>query len=278
MFKVNQVFPGIRHLTDAMGVSFTLIEGRERAILFDTGYGMEDVKAFAGTLTDKPLTVLLSHGHHDHMLGARWFEKTFLCREDLEEFRERTGEGQRTKVRKQAQDQGVAVPEDFMTAPIALPEDILFTEKAGPYERRREETGGLEVQIIKVPGHTPGSIVLYVPEHDLLLTGDDWNPCTWMWFPTSAAANVWRDRMKELIRTLEEESGREIRHVICSHQPMMREGRELKGFLEYMTDERMKEAPMVDMGAPIDTHQVVSEADGWVLIFDYNKGGFPIAP
>ena len=276
MIKVNQVFPGIRHLTDAMGVSFTLIEGRERAILFDTGYGMEDVKAFAGTLTDKPLTVLLSHGHHDHMLGARWFEKTFLCREDLEEFRERTGEGQRTKVRKQAQDQGVAVPEDFMTAPIALPEDILFTEKAGPYERRREETGGLEVQIIKVPGHTPGSIVLYVPEHDLLLTGDDWNPCTWMWFPTSAAANVWRDRMKELIRTLEEESGREIRHVICSHQPMMREGRELKGFLEYMTDERMKEAPMVDMGAPIRTHQVVSEADGWVLIFDYNKGGFPV--
>ena len=276
MFKVNQVFPGIRHLTDAMGVSFTLIEGRERAILFDTGYGMEDVKAFVGTLTDKPLTVLLSHGHHDHMLGARWFEKTFLCREDLEEFRERTGEGQRTKVRKQAQDQGVAVPEDFMTAPIALPEDILFTEKAGPYERRREETGGLEVQIIKVPGHTPGSIVLYVPEHDLLLTGDDWNPCTWMWFPTSAAANVWRDRMKELIRTLEEESGREIRHVICSHQPMMREGRELKGFLEYMTDERMKEAPMVDMGAPIRTHQVVSEADGWVLIFDYNKGGFPV--
>ena len=276
MIKVNQVFPGIRHLTDAMGVSFTLIEGRERAILFDTGYGMEDVKAFVGTLTDKPLTVLLSHGHHDHMLGARWFEKTFLCREDLEEFRERTGEGQRTKVRKQAQDQGVAVPEDFMTAPIALPEDILFTEKAGPYERRREETGGLEVQIIKVPGHTPGSIVLYVPEHDLLLTGDDWNPCTWMWFPTSAAANVWRDRMKELIRTLEEESGREIRHVICSHQPMMREGRELKGFLEYMTDERMKEAPMVDMGAPIRTHQVVSEADGWVLIFDYNKGGFPV--
>ncbi len=271
MIKVNQVFPGIRHLTDAMGVSFTLIEGRERAILFDTGYGMEDVKAFAGTLTDKPLTVLLSHGHHDHMLGARWFEKTYLCREDLEEFRERTGEGQRTKVRKQAQDQGVAVPEDFMTAPIALPEDILFTEKAGPYERRREETGGLEVQIIKVPGHTPGSIVLYVPEHDLLLTGDDWNPCTWMWFPTSAAANVWRDRMKELIRTLEEESGREIRHVICSHQPMMREGRELKGFLEYMTDERMKEAPMVDMGAPIRTHQVVSEADGWVLIFDMDK-------
>ena len=279
MFSAKPIFPGVVHITDGMGVSFTLIEGDERAILFDAGYGMEDVKSFVGTLTEKPVTVLLSHGHHDHVLGARWFGKTYLCEEDLEEFRERTGKSQRAKVRLQAQDQGVTVPDDFMTATISEPERIRFTEQAGLFARRREELGKLEVQIIKVPGHTPGSIVLYVPSYDLLLTGDDWNPCTWMWFPTSVAANLWRDRMKELIRTLEEENGRAIGHVICSHQPMMREGSELKGFLTYMTDERMKEAPMVDMGAPINTHQVVSKPDGWVLIFDYRKlGGFPIAP
>ena len=279
MYTVNRIFPEIRHITETMGVGFTLIEGNERAILFDTGYGLEDVKAFIGTLTEKPVTVLLSHGHHDHILGARWFGKTWLCAEDLEEFKERTGEGQRTKVMAQAKAQNVPVPADFMTASIALPETIQFTEKAGPFDRRREELGGLEVQIIKVPGHTPGSIVLYVPAHDLLLTGDDWNPCTWMWFPTSAAANLWRERMKELIRTLEEESRREIRHVICSHQPMMREGRELKAFLEYMTDDRLKNAPGIDMGAPIDTHEIKNIENEWVLIFDQKKsGGFPIAP
>ena len=83
MFQTNQVFPGITHITDAMGVSFTLIEGREHAVLFDTGYGMENVRSFVKTLTDKPVTVLLSHGHHDHVLGARWFDKTYLSREDL---------------------------------------------------------------------------------------------------------------------------------------------------------------------------------------------------
>ena len=86
MYKVNQIFPGIRHITETMGVGFTLIEGSERAVLFDTGYGMEDVNAFIATLTEKPVTVLLSHGHHDHMLGARWFPKTCLCAEDMEEF------------------------------------------------------------------------------------------------------------------------------------------------------------------------------------------------
>ena len=271
MFTDNHVLPGVRHITDAMGVSFTLVEGSNRAILFDTGYGMEDVKAYVETLTDKPVTVFLSHGHHDHMLGARWFGKTFLCAEDMEEFIERTGEGQRTKVMKQAQDQKVPVPEDFMTAAISLPEVIRFTGKTGAFESRRENLGDFEVLVIKVPGHTPGSIVLYVPANDLLLTGDDWNPCTWMWFPTSDAANRWRDRMKELIRTLEEESGRNIRHVICSHQPMMREGDEIKGFLEYVMGERMKEAPSIDMGAPINTHEIRNDKKGWQLIFDHDK-------
>ena len=271
MYKVNEIFPGIRHITETMGVGFTLIEGSERAILFDTGYGMEDVKAFITTMTDKPVTVLLSHGHHDHMLGARWFPKTYLCAEDMEEFLERTGKGQRTKVKAQAEEQHVSVPEDFMTAEIAPPEAILFNEKAGSFERKRVNLGSLEVQVIKVPGHTPGSIVLYVPAYDLLLTGDDWNPCTWMWFPTSAGAGLWRNRMKELIHTLEEENRRTIQSVICSHQPMKREGRELKEFLEYMTNERLADAPAIDMGAPINTHEIRNDEKGWQLIFDRDK-------
>ena len=271
MYKVNEIFPGIRHITETMGVGFTLIEGSERAILFDTGYGMEDVKAFITTMTDKPVTVLLSHGHHDHMLGARWFPKTYLCAEDMEEFLERTGKGQRTKVKAQAEEQHVSVPEDFMTAEIAPPEAILFNEKAGSFERKRVNLGSLEVQVIKVPGHTPGSIVLYVPAYDLLLTGDDWNPCTWMWFPTSARAGLWRNRMKELIHTLEEENRRTIQSVICSHQPMKREGRELKEFLEYMTNERLADAPAIDMGAPINTHEIRNDEKGWQLIFDRDK-------
>ena len=271
MLTAEQVLPGITHITDAMGVSFTLAEGEKQALLFDTGYGMEDVQAFVRTLTDKPVTVYLSHGHHDHMLGARWFERTFLCREDMEEFVERTGEGQRTKVKKQAQEQQVRVPEDFMTAFIQKPEEICFTEPVGTFQRKRENLGGREAQVIRVPGHTPGSIVIYMPELDLLLTGDDWNPCTWMWFPSSLAAGQWRDNMLELIRILEKETGRELKHVLCPHQKKMRNANELKGFLEYMTDERMKKAPSIDMGAPIDTHEIRDDLHDWQLIFDYRK-------
>ena len=271
MFETISPFPGVTHITDAMGVSFTLIEGTERAILFDTGYGTEDVAAFVGTLTEKPLTVLLSHGHHDHMLGARWFRGTMLCREDMDEFRERTGEGQRKKVMEQAEERGVPVPEDFITAVIPMPQEIRFSCRTGGFDTVRTELGGMTAWIVKVPGHTPGSIVIYVPERELLLTGDDWNPCTWMWFPSSLPATVWRENMTALISALEQESGTAVRNVLCSHQPVPRAGEELKEFLSWMTNRRLEEAPGVDMGAPIDTHQAVREERGWTLIFDRMK-------
>ena len=271
MFSANRAMPGVTHITDAMGVSFTLIEGEKSAILFDTGYGTEDAGAYVKTLTDKPVKVILSHGHHDHMPGARWFGKTYLCEEDMEEFRERTGKLQRTKVMRQAADKGVPVPDDFMTAPIAMPETIRFTGKTGGFDSETEDLGGLEAKVIHVPGHTPGSAVIHIPALGLLLTGDDWNPCTWMWFPSSLDAKRWRENMLSLIRTLEEESGTEITKVLCSHQPMVREGGELKAFLAYMTDEQLEAAPAVDMGAPINTHQVAVEEKGWVLVFDRDK-------
>ena len=269
MFQIHHVFPGVTHITEKMGVGFTLIEGENRAILFDTGYGFENIQDFLKTITKKPLTVILSHGHHDHILGVRWFEHSFLCREDMNEFTERTGLAQREKVKKQAEENEIPVPADYLTAGINLPEAIRFTEKTGTFESRTEALGGITVNIIHVPGHTPGSIVLYIPEYSLLMTGDNWNPCTWMWFPTSEGADTWRNRMTELIRTIETTYGRQISKIVCSHQPEAHEGRELKDYLDYMTDEKLKEAPAVDMGAPINTHQVVK--DEWVLLFDQSK-------
>ena len=271
MFSVSRIYSGVSHITDAMGVSFTLIEGNEKAVLFDTGYGTENVAEYVRMLTDRPVKVLLSHGHHDHVLGARWFGKTYLCKEDMDEFSERTGELQRRKVMQQAEERGILLPADFLYAPIIMPEPIRFTEKTGEFDSTKELLGSLEINVIRVPGHTPGSIVIFIPAYRMLLTGDDWNPCTWMWFPSSLNVRIWRNNMISLIRELEDEYKTEITGIICSHQSMVREGSELKRFLAYMTDERLDRAQAVDMGTEIKTHQVLKEPEGWTLVFDSNK-------
>ena len=268
MFHHIEPFPGIFHITDEMGVSFTLITGRDQALLIDVGYGTEDVSAYVKTLTVLPVSVLLTHGHHDHVLGARWFPKTMMCADDMPVFRLRTAKAQREAVRGQAYDKGLTVPEDFLTAPIPDPEPLSFTSALGGFPCLSLSLGSLDVKIIHVPAHTPGSVMVLVPEYELLLTGDDWNPCTWMWFAESADVQCWRDDMLRFLRAAEEEAGISVRHVICSHQPAPREGSELKDFLAYMTDDRLRSAPPVDMNSPIQTCSVTDPARGWTLIFD----------
>lgn len=46
-----------------------LVEGAERALLIDTGFGVGDLKALCERLTDKPLLVVDTHSHGDHVLG-----------------------------------------------------------------------------------------------------------------------------------------------------------------------------------------------------------------
>ncbi len=271
MFTNCRPFPGVTHITDAMGVSFTLVEGDDSALLFDAGYGLENVADYVRSLTGKPVKLILSHGHHDHILGARWFDRSLMDAEDLEEFQLRIARPQREKVQQQAADQGLSVPEDFLTAAVPLPEPMKYQGRIGRFSYSVFDLGGREVRAVHVPGHTAGSVVLYVPDCQLLLTGDDWNPCTWMWFPCSMPAKEWRDTMKDLVACLEKETGKEILAILCSHQAAPREGKELKAFLDYMTDERLLEAPAVDMGSPIRTHQVTLPEKGWVLLFDADK-------
>ena len=271
MFTACRPFPGITHITDAMGVSFTLIEGGDSALLLDAGYGTEDVAAYVRSLTEKPVELILSHGHHDHVLGARWFDRCFMDAADLEEFRLRTGSVQREKVKRQAEEAGVAVPEDFLTAPVPQPDSLRYSGMTGSFPCRGFDLGGLEVLALCVPGHTAGSVVLFVPSLGLLLTGDDWNPCTWMWFPCSLPVRQWRENMLSLIGQLESASGRELRHVLCSHQPAPREGAELKAFLDYMTEARLQAAEKVETGTPVDARQVVCPEKNWVLLFDAAK-------
>ena len=55
-----------------------LIEGDKRALLVDSSEGVVGLKKFVTQLTDKPLTVILTHGHIDHAMGAVEFEEIYM--------------------------------------------------------------------------------------------------------------------------------------------------------------------------------------------------------
>ena len=254
-FTVREAMPGVRHIQDAMGVCMTLLEGADRALLIDTGYGTEDVAAYARSLMDRPLTVLLTHHHHDHALGARWFPEALMFPEDLPDWPVYTGEEQRTRVLEQAQGRGLTIEGDFLSA-IPVPRALTV----GPID-----LGGLTADVIRCPGHTPGSAVVWVPERKLLLTGDDWNPCTWLFFPAALPAHDYLRNMRGLLRLPFEQ-------LLCSHQPGPYPRGMLEAFLSSLTDDALRAAQPVTI-APydsIDTRQALLP-EGQLLVFDWAK-------
>ena len=169
-FRYRELLPGVFHIEDALGVCMTLLVGSERALLVDAGFGLEDVAAFVGTLTDRPVRLVLTHGHYDHILGAGYFPEAALGKADTALAHAHSGVFWRQRALDEADRQGLLTDRRaFLSRPEPLWKNL---------EERRIELGGLSVQVIPCPGHTPGSVVFYVPERALLLTGDDWNPCT----------------------------------------------------------------------------------------------------
>ena len=256
-FELNHACEGVTHIRDCMGVCMTLIEGDKAALLVDTGYGVEDVAAFAATLTDKPLTVLLTHNHHDHALGARWFDKTVMMPDDQAEWSVFTGEAKRRVVFGQARSKGLPVTEsDFLAGHCRMP----YAVHGGEID-----LGGLTVKIIPCPGHTPGSCVVFVPQRELLLTGDDWNPCTWLFFEAALGVKQYRKNVRSL-------QALPFQHVLCSHQLDLYPRSKFDEFMDNLTDDVLEVAQPVTIGGygHIDTRQA-NVADGQILVFDWAK-------
>ena len=237
-----------------MGVCMTLITGSRRALLADTGYGLKEVHAFVSTLTDLPVDVVLTHGHHDHALGARWFVQTCMLEDDIAVLKQYTSAFQRRRVQEQALGKGLHPPDDYLTAPIAEPRPLMPCTM---------ELGGLTAQIISVPGHTPGSAVVYVPERKLLLTGDNWNPCTWLFFAEALPVEIYRENMRGIQKL-------PFEYVLCSHQHRLFERSALDDFLSGLTDEALLHAHPVNMGRDTDTREMVPAA-GMNFVFDWGK-------
>lgn len=257
-FEHQEIFPGVIQIRDCMGVCMTLLRGKKKAVLIDTGYGFEDVAAYVHTLTELPLNVILTHGHHDHVLGAGWFAGTMMMPDDTEEFCLRTGKEQREKVMGQAREKGITIPDDYLTRDIPVPEAFVPEET---------DLGDLTARFIHVPGHTPGSLVIFVPEYGLLLSGDDWNPCTWLWFPSSVSIREWKKNMDELVMTLP------FTCVLCSHQYDLQPREKIDRFMSAINDESIETAEADCLGGGIIDTRHIMIPDDMIIEFDYRKSG-----
>ena len=138
-----------------------LVVGENRAVLIDALMSTKGMHEQIRKITDLPLDVVLTHAHGDHT-GA-----------SLDEFHARG-----CTIYMDMRDATVLnmtggdfIDEKWLTD---LPHGTVF------------DLGGFKLEVLAVPGHTPGSVVVLERDRQLLFTGDTLGSGTfWMHLPHS---------------------------------------------------------------------------------------------
>lgn len=150
-------------IIDKLNVCMYLVIGSERACLIDTGYGYKGLRAYVESLTDKPLFILLSHGHIDHAFGIYEFEDAdiYIHEEDLQTYKVHSDLEYRDRFLKS---HGAALNDDFQKER----EMVFKTIENGQVF----DLGDFHIQAVHVPGHTKGMMMFLLEEERIMLFGD----------------------------------------------------------------------------------------------------------
>jgi glyoxylase-like metal-dependent hydrolase (beta-lactamase superfamily II) len=139
------IAPGIWRIRDFGGFTGSedmyLIEGKDRALLFDTGMGTGDLATYVKTLTKLPVDVAITHGNGDHF-------------KQVDQFKEST----------------VYISEKDITR---LTEDLITPKFKMIKEGDVIDIGaGRRFEILEVPGHSLGCVIFLDSANKIAVVGD----------------------------------------------------------------------------------------------------------
>ena len=150
-------------ITDSTATCCYLVVGTERACLLDTTNGLGDIKAFAESITDKPLFVILTHAHLDHMGGTGLFDEVWLNPADAPVYAFKSSLAHRLVDAKNRLHRD-------LTAETLPP--IYTGTFRDLIDGQTFDLGGIHIQMISVPGHTPGMMCALLQEERTIIFGD----------------------------------------------------------------------------------------------------------
>ena len=187
-FEVYKVAPGtfaIYEPHQSEEVISYLIVGQKQALLFDTGMGIADIRKIASRLTSRPVVVLNSHTHDDHV-GGNWQFNSIFGMDTA--FTRENAKGSTADAQAEIAPGEICgnLPKGFdPKAYRTKPWHISFFIHDG----FRINLGGRTVEVIATPGHTPDAVALIDRDNKLLFTGDTYYPAPiWLYRPETDLA------------------------------------------------------------------------------------------
>lgn len=145
-----------------------LVVGEENAILIDTGMGVANIREVVDSLMVKPVTVVNSHAHWDHVGGNHLFKEIWIHPAEADAL---------TKGYPNARMRGWFGPSS-LTGPLPADIDlesleILPSQATGLlHEGQMLDLGNRGLEVLHCPGHSPGGVVLLDRANGILFSTD----------------------------------------------------------------------------------------------------------
>jgi len=115
----------------------------------------EKLRLFIETLHLKPVRLINTHGHFDHLMGNSFVEKTWGIKSEIHQ--------EDNYLVEQASNQALMFGMSMPKSPLP----VAFFEEGDTIT-----FGNSSLEIIFVPGHSPGSVAFYSEAEKLLIAGD----------------------------------------------------------------------------------------------------------
>ena len=163
VYDITEIAHKTWRISEAGKVNCYLVEGDTSALLIDSCWGVGDLYGVVKSITSKPLSIVATHLHPDHVGGAKQFGNYYVHEADLRFINNvmccslachmagrRIGASEKHRKVK-------------INRKIAIKDGYIF------------ELGNRKLIVKNIPGHTKGSIMLIDEKYKLIFTGDDVN-------------------------------------------------------------------------------------------------------
>lgn len=201
-------------------VNSYLLIGSQSCLLIDCGLGIGNLLEDVQLITDKPLQVVLTHGHFDHIGGSALFPSVKLPSEDHPQFK---------YWYQQLVDTDLLEKYILTRLPVRSPETdpnelLMMNTHFGEYHLQTLQNsqfidlGNRKIEVIHTPGHTIGSVCFLDEESKILFTGDMCNEESLLlnFDDFSASVKTYNESMRKLWNRKQE-----YNFLGLGHSPMM---------------------------------------------------------
>lgn len=211
--RYHIITDNIWHIEDENNVFCTLVIGKNKAILFDTGFGNIGIKPFVERHISTELMVINSHGHPDHIGGNDAFETIYASSKEMDLVFFNWSNFKKTQV-------------EFMMRDI----------EPGVYI----DLGDEKAEVVSLSGHSAGSIGLLLHNSGILLAADALNENLWLFNPGTMNIATWRKNVKNVF-------GKEFTYYLTGHSSKLYSKSRIKDILSVSEEIDVNKSRMINI-------------------------------